>query len=279
MSHGAVHGDGVYLSPDSSVAAVYSRLSGLGAKLISGNGNSKLQKPEELRILALCEVVQVPSPGLKHVEGLNTRTYGKAPIWVAAQDGIVAVRLLIVFPQGVKCKLPSADDLAKELASSLPERCKHDAAGVDMFDRPRIANCGFAVASVKVTSFKWCDIDSKQKHVSFFVESQCGEKSGGQVAGVWRRYSQFEKLRDRIGYGPRAPFPEKWRFRSLFGLQDDKLEIRQRALNKWLKELASVAYHGLLRAEVFPELYAFFGNWGCAELKEEAQRSVGPPLH
>jgi len=260
QAHGAVHGDGVYLSTQASIAAPYAGFQTMLAGC-KGRTDSKttLLDPFALRILALCEVVVVPAPGLNR----------KDNIWVASQDGIVAVRLLIVFPQGAMPRgtAPSIEKLLEKL----PSRHLGSPDDISQLAVPRTmaAPPSFPVISVAIPKFIRQGGQSRGSYWAFCIQARCAGESAALAQsvlegseGIWRRYSQFELLRDRIGHGPRAPFPAKLAVRSsFFGLNQDQLETRRKELEHWLREVISVAGHGLLREELCPELCAFLGAW------------------
>lgn len=266
MTHGALHGDGVYLATAPGLAASYSGMRAKSATDASAAGSREaengaiqaLPKLEDMKILALCEVVDVPAPGLNKPKAKG--------IWVASQDGIVAPRLLMVLPkegmttETVKMllgihRLPSliaGRAVESSLSPAATDTQKPDAGKNHMITCPATV--------VKIPAFAERGGTTGKTHVAFKVEAKCG--SNACEEDIWRRYSDFEKLRDRIGDGPRKPFPGKLPLRSLFGLNPASLEERRASLEQWLQEVLSVARHGLLREQLCPELCAFLGVWG-----------------
>lgn len=266
MRHGAVQGCGVYLSPNPRVAAMYS---GLGATAKSDRSGHVAQpgEPElvscdvrtnaapralpdihSIRVVGICEVALVPAPGLQR----NTETAVAsrvAPAWVAAEDGIVAVRGLLVFPEPTRGHIPTAETLAALLAAAetKPSHTLSDSAR----RKPK-----FPVASVNLLRPAWFPNQKCTRgYHAFQIEAKRGQC-------VWRRYSDFENLRLRVGDGPRASFPERQSLRNLFfGLTEDGLELRRQGLERWLREVIMAAQRGLIRDELHPELCAFLGAW------------------
>lgn len=255
MTHGALHGDGVYLTTNPMLAAIYAGLSGpYSATEAVGHAPA----PERLRILALCEVANMPEPSVKKNENM----------WVVKEDGAVAVRLLLVYPDGhtpfgPRGALPNITELVRYTRKALEE---HGAAALHS---PLAAPKARAVRarSVTVPAFERRGSRCGQ-HVVYEIKVECrdgawGGGGGTQEDGTWRRYSEFLGLRERVGEGPRnAPFPAKLPFRSfVLGLSEAQLETRRRLLELWLQQIVAVAERGFLREALLPELYSFLGDW------------------
>lgn len=267
QANGAVYGGGVYLTPNPMLAASYSGVdlrvqAGAAAEQRSGQHENKtLPLPEDLRIIALCEVANAPEPGLKK------NCTERANIWVAEQDGIVAIRLLLVFSGSPgNCKLPRADVLGRMLCSLDQYKREQSKREEDMVRRPAPApSLPLAVRAVfPVTSVSITSVTRRESHYVFKIETVCRETTKGDDTRHcgWRRYSEFDALCGRVGSGPTAPFPGKQVLASLFGgLSDHRLERRRKELEIWLREVVAATRHGLLREELKPELCAFLGAW------------------
>jgi hypothetical protein len=263
MAHGSLHGAGVYLTPDAALALNYSYVSESAAYRDKKASPIGLPCPEYLRIVGLCEVVEVPAPGL---------SCGNGKIWVANQDGIVAVRLIFVLPAGRA--LPNAQ-LAQVLGNSLDTMKRflqlEESTEVPELAVPRswpASKSSLPVMSVSIPTFVQQSSHSQRPFWVFCIHTQChSDSTADEDKEVWRveilrRYSQFQALRNRIGDGPRAPFPGKQSLlKATVGLSRDRLETRRQELEQWLREVVSVARHGLMREELTAEFRAFLGAW------------------
>ena len=98
--HGAAHGAGIYLATDANTSLGYSNmgaLSNMGAAgaaaaagvAAGGSGDNAFLAGKDLRMLALCEVADVPT----------LRKTGS--IWVAPEEAAVVTRFLFAFPNGL----------------------------------------------------------------------------------------------------------------------------------------------------------------------------------
>lgn len=283
MAHGAAHGQGVYLTPNGELAAFYAKQCPLPH---DWSGASDLGK---LRIIALCEVAAVPEAGFD-ISGSG--------IWVAREDGIVAVRLLLVFPGGEIAGgcAGRIDDIATFVQSKMrlpvhnsidnSELCLRVASIASVSSNPLMSAKASPpwtppADSIQITT-------SEQRFQAASCSRICGcsrttffrievAKSRDHGLGmkcsdsVWRRYNDFASLHRRLGGGSRTPFPGPETLRTLVGrgsLTGDPLESRRRGLEAWLREVVNVARHGLLREELIPELCAFLGAWAAGDTRQ-----------
>merc|ERR1712039_869686 len=101
-------------------------------------------------------------------------------------------------------------------------------------------------------------------YVAYQIVSKCPGSQIVQVC-VERRYSEFLALRDRVGDGPRATFPDKQAVTAtLLGLSEPALEARRLALEVWLRQIVAAARRGFLQENLLPELVAFTGTWDAS---------------
>lgn len=191
-------------------------------------------------------------------------------MWVVQEGDAVIVRLLLVFPSGALAKGPSLETLVNLSFSQLGmDYSIHEQihAGVPQ----RISQQRRSVLpSCRIRMSQWAQHRPARgkPYIAFCIEAiQPGpilsNLAGDSTAcGVWRRYSQFAELRDRIGFGPSAPFPGKCIIRSaLCGLSSDQLEDRRCKLQAWLQQLVTAALRNFLQQELWPELCSFIGAW------------------
>eukprot|EP00929_Paragymnodinium_shiwhaense_P117313 TRINITY_DN8776_c0_g1_i1.p1 TRINITY_DN8776_c0_g1~~TRINITY_DN8776_c0_g1_i1.p1 ORF type:complete len:339 (+),score=58.33 TRINITY_DN8776_c0_g1_i1:574-1590(+) len=276
-AHGKVHGHGVYLTKAVRLAATYS---GIGfrkeCEQTATQSSASEQRPrlDDLRVLCLCEVANVPEH-LKNAKMPGTTvaagSRGGVDIMVASLDGMVAPRLLLVYKASaiLDTHLPRLNIL-QNLATTLLSRSEPPPAlPVTLHAKFRDVR----ISSMKVMKPGDADADAltcgeyapaAQGTTYFLVQACTGDSQATQAwhEGVWRRYNEFCHLRERVGDGPRAPFPRHRSLVTFLGLmKGDRLEDRRKDLERWLREVCSVARGGMLRRELAPELSAFLGCW------------------
>ena len=128
MTTGAAHGAGIYLSTSATMSMGYARMghyaggfagggmgshlgfggagggaapgaavsaaaAGTGAAAGGGGGGNAFLAGSDLKMLALCEVAQVPT---------LRKTSGQHGIWVAPDENAVVTRFLFAFPHGAR---------------------------------------------------------------------------------------------------------------------------------------------------------------------------------
>jgi len=112
MTAGAVHGPGIYLSPQGALSMNYSRMHHQqgqqqpAPQLPGSQAQSNVfLGSTQLRLLALCEVANVPT----------LREPVKGQIWVAPDEESVVTRFLFAFPSGTQFQ-----DASSSLDSQTP---------------------------------------------------------------------------------------------------------------------------------------------------------------
>jgi len=279
MTHGKALGAGLYLSQCPYIAAIYSHLfapsAQEGAAGGGGGGGARsqpedyLHDPKSMRVLALCEVVEAPGlrrpsrdlwpPGLVAFDRCRACVNDNT-VWVTETDGSVAVRLLLVFPEQGFRQLPHADELAAVLPGWLESEAEEQVQRAAENTAPSAVQ--FPVTSVRVPRAEKRDASGGERSQCVFYCVMASIGDSACTGCVWRRYSDFESLRERVGSGPRAPFPQKLGVRSVIGLSEALVEKRRAALESWLSEVVQATRRGLVRGELQPEICAFLGTWG-----------------